>query len=110
MNPMDFYNYILNTLPHRNDQEKVGISTALAALFGHPHPQTPDAPPNETGLQDVLGRFNSAGLGHVADSWISPGPNPDHQPPGLASCAWRRPSAEHVATERDANNSASTAT
>jgi uncharacterized protein YidB (DUF937 family) len=72
---MDFYNYILNNLPHRNDQEKTGIGTALSALFGHPHPQQPDVQPNEDRLTDILDRFNQAGLGNKTESWVGTGPN-----------------------------------
>jgi uncharacterized protein YidB (DUF937 family) len=72
---MDFYNYILNNFPHRNDQEKVGVGTALAALFGHPHPQQRDAAPDENGLADVVSRFDQAGLGDAARSWVGNGPN-----------------------------------
>jgi uncharacterized protein YidB (DUF937 family) len=72
---MDFYNYILNNLPHRNDQEKTGIGTALSVLFGHPHPQETDVQPNEDRLTDILGRFNQAGLGNKTDSWVGTGPN-----------------------------------
>ena len=80
---MDFYHYILNNFPHRNDTEKVGVATALAALFGHPHPHQPDAPPNETGLGDLLQRFQGAGLGHAADSWVGTGPNQPISPQDL---------------------------
>src|ERR671938_378280 len=80
---MDFYNYILNNFPHRNDPEKVGVATALSALFGHPHPQQRDVAPNESGLEDVLQRFQGAGLGHVADSWVSNGPNQPISPQAL---------------------------
>lgn len=72
---MDFYNYILNNFPHRNDQEKVGLGTALSALFGHPHPQQRDAAPDENGLSDVVSRFDQAGLGHATRSWVGKGPN-----------------------------------
>jgi uncharacterized protein YidB (DUF937 family) len=80
---MDFYNYILNNFPHRNDHEKVGVATALSALFGHPHPQQPDAQPNENGVGDLLQRFQAAGLGHVADSWVGNGPNQPINPEDL---------------------------
>src|SRR3954470_23687303 len=80
---LDFYNYIKDTLPHRNDQERVGIGTALAALFGHPHPQAPDAAPDPNGLNDLLQRFNAAGLGHVAQSWVGTGPTQPISPGDL---------------------------
>jgi uncharacterized protein YidB (DUF937 family) len=80
---MDFYRYILDNFPHRNDHEKVGVATALAALFGHPHPQQPDAQPNENGLNDVLQRLEGAGLGHVAQSWVGTGPNQQISPQDL---------------------------
>jgi uncharacterized protein YidB (DUF937 family) len=77
---MDFYNYILNTLPHRNDQEKVGVGTALAALFGHPHPGEPEEEENPSGLHDVLDRFHEAGLGDAARSWVGTGSNQQVSP------------------------------
>lgn len=80
---MDFYNYILNNFPHRNDQEKVGVGTALAALFGHPHPQQQDVQPSPNGLNDLLQRFNAAGLGHAAGSWVGTGPNQPVNPQDL---------------------------
>jgi uncharacterized protein YidB (DUF937 family) len=80
---MDFYNYILDNFPHRNDPEKVGIATALSALFGHPHPQHADAQPSENGLGDLLQRFQGAGLGHVAESWVGNGANQPISPQDL---------------------------
>ena len=80
---MDFYNYILNNFPHRNDPEKVGVATALSALFGHPHPQQADVQPNENGLGDVLQRFQAAGLGNAANSWVGTGTNQPIDPQDL---------------------------
>jgi len=34
---------------------------------------TPEAP--ERGLPALLARFEAAGLGHIAHSWVGPGPN-----------------------------------
>ena len=80
---MDFYNYVLNNFPHRNDDEKVGVATALSALFGHPHPRQADLQPSENGLADLRQRFQDTGLGHVADSWIGNGPNQQISPQDL---------------------------
>jgi uncharacterized protein YidB (DUF937 family) len=80
---MDFYHYILDNFPHRNDDEKVGVATALSALFGHPHPQQADAQPSENELADLRQRFADAGLGHVVDSWIGNGPNQQVSPEDL---------------------------
>jgi uncharacterized protein YidB (DUF937 family) len=80
---MDFYNYILNNFPHRNDDEKVGVATALSALFGHPHPRQTDVQPNEKELADLRQRLQDAGLGHVVDSWVGNGPNQPVSPQEL---------------------------
>jgi uncharacterized protein YidB (DUF937 family) len=80
---MDVYNYVLNNFPQRNEEEKVGVATAIAVLFGHPHPRDPSARPGDDTLGGVLDRFRSAGLGHIAASWIGPGHNDPISPHDL---------------------------
>jgi uncharacterized protein YidB (DUF937 family) len=80
---MDFYNYVLDNFPHRNDGQKTGIATALSALFGHPHPQQRDAAPDDGRLDELLQRFDRAGLGHTAQSWVGTGANEPISPQDL---------------------------
>lgn len=80
---MDFYRYILDTLPHRNDTEKVGIGTALSALFGHPHPRDPDVQPADNDMNDVLSKLRETGHGRQVDSWVGTGQNEPIEPSAL---------------------------
>lgn len=40
---MDVCRYVLDNFPQPDEKEKVGVATALAELFGHPHPHHPSA-------------------------------------------------------------------
>ena len=80
---MGFYNSALNHLSYLNDEGRVAVATALAVLFGHPHPRHPSALPSSDALAGVLDRFHRAGFGHIADSWVGTGHNEPISPQDL---------------------------